>query len=225
MQKTVEQWQSAASMCELLAFSFRYPALELSEAVASGEWLDAAREIAAANGLELPADFGCEDLAQGRSGEAAADADALLHELRTESTRLFVGTPDAVTSPYEGVWRAGDDGVQALLFVNPHSMAVQRFCASCGLGQPEGTNEPLDHVATELELMEYLASVSAGIVELPEGAPAPEEFPGGSPQAAYGQFADDHAGVWMPRFAAKVAAQTRLPFYRAAAALLEVFCQ
>ncbi|MEI3231974.1 MAG: molecular chaperone TorD family protein [Gordonibacter pamelaeae] len=63
-----------------------------------------------------------------------------------------MGAPEPAVSPYEGVWRAADDGVQALLFVNPHSMEVERFMRACGLGRPEGTNEPLDHVATECEL-------------------------------------------------------------------------
>ena len=68
-----------------------------------------------------------------------------------------MGAPEAACSPYEGVWRAKAEGVQPLLFVNPHSMAVERFCKACGLGRPEGTNEPLDAVWTELELLEYLA--------------------------------------------------------------------
>ena len=122
-------------------------------------------------------------------------------------------------SPYEGVWRAADDGVQALLFVNPHSMEVERFMRSCGLGRPEGTNEPLDHVATECELLEHLALRAAG-AEPPEGAQAGSGLPGGSPAAAYGAFLEEHARAWMPRFADAVAAESRVPFYRDAAAFL-----
>lgn len=103
------------------------------------------------------------DRLDGRRGPGAAEAAALpdpddiQKELRPEATRLFVGAPEAACSPYEGVWRAKAEGVQPLLFVNPHSMAVERFCKACGLGRPEGTNEPLDAVWTELELLEYLA--------------------------------------------------------------------
>ena len=121
--------------------------------------------------------------------------------------------------PYEGVWRAADDGVRALLLVNPHSMEVERFMRSCGLGRPEGTNEPLDHVATECELLEHLALRAAG-AEPPEGAPADADLPGGSPAAAYGAFLEEHARAWMPRFAEAVAAESRVPFYRDAAAFL-----
>ena len=110
--------------------------------------------------------------------------------------------------------------MQALLFVNPHSMEVERFCKACGLGRPEGTNEPLDHVATECELLEYLALLAGGLAAPAEGAPAPEALPGGSPAAAYHEFLREHALTWMPRFAEKTASEARLPFYRAGAHLL-----
>ena len=147
-------WQARAAMCELLALSFRYPEDKvLAEAIASGEWGEAADEIAGALGIDWTA------AAAPGAAEAAAlpDPDDIQKELRPEATRLFVGAPEAACSPYEGVWRAKAEGVQPLLFVNPHSMAVERFCKACGLGRPEGTNEPLDAVWTELELLEYLA--------------------------------------------------------------------
>ena len=197
-------WATRATAWELAALSFRYPGPELEGAVASGEWAEAAREIAGALGLALPEGFGAGASAGG---------------LRPEATRLFVGAPEPAVSPYEGVWRAADDGVQALLFVNPHSMEVERFMRACGLGRPEGPNEPLDHVATECELMEHLALRAAG-AEPPEGAPAGADLPGGSPEAAYGAFLEGHARAWMPRFADAVAAESRVPFYRDAAAFL-----
>ncbi len=233
-----ELWQERATAWELSALSFRYPGEVLASAVASGEWADAACELAAALGFELPEGF-AED-ARAASGE---DPQALLHALRAEATRLFVGAPDPVCSPYEGVWRAADDGVQALLFVNPHSMDVERFCKSCGLDRPEGTNEPLDHASTECELLEHLAlrasallsegaetsedAGAPGCVGAPEAPEAPaatlpalEDLPGGSPEAAYRTFLDEHVRTWMSRFAASVAEESRHPFYRAAAALL-----
>ena len=206
-------WQARAAAWELAALSFRYPGAELAGAVASGEWAAAAREIAAALGLALP-----EGLGEGLSGRSGP-GDASAEGLRPEATRLFVGAPEPACSPYEGVWRAADVGVRALLFVNPLSMEVERFMRSCGLGRPEGTNEPLDHVATECELLEHLALRAAG-AEPPEGAPADADLPGGSPAAAYGAFLEEHARAWMPRFAEAVAAESRVPFYRDAAAFL-----
>ncbi|MBX9034554.1 molecular chaperone TorD family protein [Gordonibacter massiliensis] len=262
-------------MWELLAFSLRYPDAELAEAVASGEWADAASEVADALGLDAapcrsegaaegPARLRSESDAEApvpghpergaetpslcrpeqsaatpvpchpersaagaeskdlpQPGALAGDRvpDALLSSLRAEATRLFVGAPDAACSPYEGVHRAAEDGVQALLFVNPHSMEVERFMRACGLGQPEGTNEPLDHAATECELLQYLAMLEAGIAGPPEGT-GPAALPGGSPAAAYASFLEDHARAWMPRFAERLATESRESFYRAAAQLL-----
>ncbi len=144
---------------------------------------------------------------------------ALLRSLRVEATRLFVGAPEPAVSPYEGVARALAEGARPLLFVNPRSMDVERFVRSCGLGRPEGANEPLDHVAAECELLSYLASLAAG-APAPAGAPCGAALPGGSPQAAYAAFLDSHARRWMPAFAAAVRAEARAPFYGAAARLL-----
>ena len=163
-----------------------------------------------------------------------------------------MGAPQAACSPYEGVWRATAEGVQPLLFVNPHSMAVERFCKACGLGRPEGTNEPLDAVWTELELLEYLAlraaadaaeaegiaGDAAAVEDVVEDEDALEEFedagepgdvvasadlPGGSPEAAWDEFMADHARQWMPQFAEAVQEESRVPFYATAANLLGAF--
>ena len=216
-------WQAKATMCELLALSLRYPDEQLAEIVASGEWLDAAREVAGACGCTLSGDFGTEPLATCLDGAVAPDADVLMHALRAEATHLFVGAPDPAVWPFEGVWRAEDDGVQAYLFVNPHSLEVEHFCKACGLGHPEGTKDPLDHIAAELELLQYLAALEAGIVVPAEDGVAEVDVPGGSPAAAYAQFMDEHFMVWAPRFAEKLCAEARLPFYRAVGQLLAAF--
>ncbi len=206
-----ETWQVRATACELLALSLRYPTEELVDIVANQDWVGAAREIMDALGAELPDGWG-EDL-----GEVE------LHAFRAEATHLMVGAPTPAVSPYEGVWGAADDGVQALLFVNPHTMQVERFCKKCGLGQPEGTNEPLDHVATELELLQYLAGLAAGIMEPFEGHPALDTFPAGGPAQAYEAFMVEHAKAWMPRFADKLAQEARIPYYVAVGQLLAAF--
>ena len=204
-------WRTRATAWELLALAFRYPEPELAEAAASGEWADAAREVAEALALGLPEGWG-----EGLAGYGGREAEELLHALRAEATRLFVGAPEPAVSPYEGVWRAADDGAQALLFVNPHSMEVERFMKSCGVGRPEGTNEPLDRADAELEFLQYLCMLEAGIAEAPEGVEAPEDGWAG----AHARFLEEHALAWMPRFAGKTASESREPFYRAAGELL-----
>lgn len=219
---TPEEWQIRATANELLAFSFRYPSAELADALISGEWLDAACEIAAASNARLPKAFGSEGLTLDKNGKDVPNAEVLEHTLCAEATRLFIGAPDPVVSPFEGIWRAEDDGVQGLLFANPHSMDVERFFKSCGLVHPEGTNEPLDHIATELEALQYLAGLAAHLDD-PEIEKWAASLPGGSPSAAYDQFMSEHVSVWALRFAQKVQEETRLPYYRAAAQLLAAF--
>ena len=211
MMSGVAQWQVRAAACELLALGLRYPGEELAEAVSSGEWVEAAHEIWCALGIVLPDDW----------AQDVQDAD--VHVLRVEATRLFVGVPDPACSPYEGYWRAIDDGVQPLMFVNPRSMAVERFCKACGLGQPKGTNEPLDHIATEFELLQYLAALEAGIAQPLEGCPPVENFPEGGAGAAYSAFMHDHVLAFAPRFASLLEKKTRLPLYRSMARLLASF--
>lgn len=249
MTISADTWQARAALCELLALSFRYPQdCTLADAVASGEWGEAADEIANALDMKWSADA-VPSVAEAEAFPIPAE---LQKSLRAEATRLFVGAPTPACSPYEGVWRAGDDGVQALLFVNPHSMEVERFCKACGLGRPEGTNEPLDAVWAELELLEYLAlraAVDAGEAEgiagdaaVVEGAVADDdtldefedagepgdvvasaELPGSSPEAAWSEFMAEHVKTWMPRFAEKVQEHSRIPFYKQAASLLGAF--
>ncbi|MDO4291320.1 MAG: molecular chaperone TorD family protein [Eggerthellaceae bacterium] len=239
MTVSADVWQTRAALCELLALGFRYPeGDDLTQAVASGEWIDAAREIAEALGLDwVPSELltdgvgdadACGVGGLGSDGAAIeppsasdlADVSSLRTTLRAEATRLFVGAPDPEVSPYEGVWRAADDGVQALLFVNPHSMAVERFMKECGLGRPEGTNEPLDALWTELEFLQLVCMFESGMTEPPEGARLAE---GDSWAAVYERFLAEHVLTWAPRFAEKVRATARVSFYRETADLLAAF--
>lgn len=223
-ETSAEQWGLRAAAAEFLAFSLTYPSADLAEMVVDGRWLEAANEMAA----ELCVSWSKTDwedaLATGIDGALAKDGEALAGSLRAEATRLFVGAPDPLVSPYEGVWRAQNDGVKALLFVNPHSMDVERFIKECGLGRPEGTNEPLDHVVTELDLLAYLASLAAGDVAPDDAAPA-DALPGGDPASAYRQFFAEHPAQWLPSFAEALGDTTRLPYYHAVASLLKLSVQ
>lgn len=220
--KRFADWNVLATAWELAALSFRYPGNTLAQAVCSGEWADAACEVAVAIFKEASQTFSerllvaTEPLGEMRD----KSCDVLLHELRVEATRLFVGTPEAVCSPYEGVWRARADGVQPLLYVNPHSMDVERFCHACGFGRPEGTNEPLDHAATECELLEVLSFRASDVSPVDTYPVADADLPGGSSEAAYEQFIREHVAKWMPMFAQELRAQAQHPFFRAAAEYL-----
>ena len=209
---TQNDWNLRATFTELLSLSFRYPEHELANALATGEFVAATDEVLAA--MQITS-IDTEPLA----AYTTHDPEALLRTLRVEATHLFIGATDPIASPYEGVWAAIDDGVQPLLFVNPKSMQVERYMRSCGVGRPQGTNEPLDHIATELEFLSYLASIAAGIAEPPEGVSV-DDFPGGSAAAAYEQFMHEHLDTWAARFVQRVVAESREPFYTVMAQVL-----
>lgn len=216
-------WTARAVVCELLALSFRYPGEDLARALASGEWVEAAVELSDVLDLGLSEDFGENLVACAEDADSESSIESILHDLRVEATRLFVGAPEPACSPYEGTRRAEAEGAPVLMFVNPHSMEVERFCRACGLGRPEGTNEPLDHVATEFELLQILALRAAGADAVEGDGVAQAELPGGSAAAAYDAFVREHVRSWMLEFAEDVAVEARQPFYRAAAQLLRAF--
>lgn len=205
-------WGAQAMAYELMAITFRYPESTLVDALVSGEYVDSLKEVSEVLGMTL-----ANSESDALVSYHGTDAQTILRTLRVEATRLFVGSPDPVVSPYEGVWRAIDDGVQPLLFVNPHSMAVERLYRSYGLGQPEGKNEPLDHVATELEFLQYISMLAAEMIEPEAGISEPEA----GWASVHDSFLEEHFNVWVPRFAAKVVEETREPFYKAVGALLQ----
>ena len=83
------QWAVKASAWELAALSLKYPIATLVDAVASGEWADAAREITANLGVDLPPSFDAESSLARESLEQEGG----LERLKTEATRLFIGAP------------------------------------------------------------------------------------------------------------------------------------
>jgi TorA maturation chaperone TorD len=201
---TQDDWVTQAALCELFALSLQLPTRELVEALVSGEFADALREIGEKTGLDPSALSRAFSLLSGYVGQ---DADALFPVLRTEYTRLFVGAPKPVVSPYAGVWYARKQGVEPLLFVSTRAMECERFMRAYGVGQAEGKNEPLDHIATEFEFLQYLALINVGVAEAPRDIVVPEDV--------FSKFLSTYVSDWVGEFADTVAASSSLDFYKA----------
>jgi TorA maturation chaperone TorD len=199
---------------ELLAKSFLYPAASLAEAVANGDYAEAAGEVCIALGEEGGplGDGALGDALEGLAVYGGRDHDALLHELRIEHTRLFIGAPGPVISPYGGIWRAQRYGAAPVLFVSNEALAVEQAMRSAGIGNPQGSKEPLDHIGSELEFAQYLCLVLAGAERPHEKAELSE--------AGYREFVSKHIKSWNRDFADAVLAQSESPFFQAAARLL-----
>jgi TorA maturation chaperone TorD len=204
-----DEWVNRAALFELLALAFLFTKKELAVALVSNEYAEALLEISGANNI---AKEDLSTIALDLAVYHGADAEAVFHELRQEHTRLFIGSPESVVSPFAGVWYAEEIGVEPLLFVNKKSMAVERFMRSCGVGQPEGTNDPLDHIGTELEFLQYLCMLRAEAVQPSESIEMPE--------SAYEGFYVTHFSGFSKKFAAKTIKESRIPFFRTAAQVL-----
>lgn len=208
---TQEEWVVRGALCELLAKSLKLPTRELAEALVSGEFGEAFVEIGESVGIDPSI------LAQSQQRLAeyqGQDSEELFHNLRIEYTRLFVGAPNPVVWPYAGVWHALEQGVEPLMFVNPRTIEIERFMKSCGIGQSEGRNEPLDHIATEFEFLQYLALVNAGAILVSEGVDMSDD--------AFGSFLSRYVASWAGGLAQKVLKATKSAFYQAVAQFVQV---
>lgn len=201
---------SRASLYELLAMAFRYPDEALAGAVASGEFADACAEVCAANGIEEDSSLEIAGALRQYVGKESCE---ILHDLRREHTRLFIGKGKTLVTPYAGVWKSIKEGKQPLYMVGEESMDIERFMRRCGMGQPEGTNEPLDHISSLLEFLYYLCAVRVRAVAPPEYADVHDDD--------YEVFFSKHFDAFRHAFSEAVVRQSREPFFTVSAQLLK----
>ena len=203
-----EHWIDKAELFETLSLAYLYYQRETVEVLTTGAYADVLCEAMAAVGLDEGL---VSDVRATLAAYQGADVEELFHALRVEYTRLFVGAPHAIVSPYAGIWYAEEVGVTPVLFVNKESMAVERFMKACGVDRPEQTNEPLDHIGSEREFLEYLCLDCAGVVNKDA-----DIVPAGS----YETFYQERFIVFAKRFAAAVAQSSSEPLLRAASSVL-----
>lgn len=104
-----EAWTVRATAWELAAFSFRHPTRELAEAVACGEWADAAREVCGALDAKLPKELAEGVDFSGKSGSDSAESpnvlggsdatDRLFHRCAPRRRACSWGRPNLRAAP------------------------------------------------------------------------------------------------------------------------------
>lgn len=203
------QWMNKAAQYELLALAFAYPSEETTHALVSGEYAEAFEEIGA---LTDASPGYLADWAKALRAYAGLDRNEVLHRLRREYTRLFIGQGKTLISPYAGVWDALERGKEPILMIGAESMEIERFMRRCGIGQPEGTNEPLDHIASLLEFLYFLCLVKADAVKPANHADVRDDD--------YQAFFDDHFEVFSRAFANAVLENAKEPFFVSSARML-----
>lgn len=203
-------WMNKATYYEFLSMPFRYVPKEMVKALISGEYSEAYEEIGLANGLDSHV------IADRRSllciYEDTEEEGTLFHQLRKEYTRLYIGRENPLVTPYAGVWASLEKGEKPLLMVGKESMAIERFMRKCGMGQPEGTNEPLDHIASLLEFLYFLCLVKAEAVKPASYAEIADDD--------YETFFDEHFQPFAHAFANVTLAATEEPLFVCASHML-----
>jgi DMSO reductase family type II enzyme chaperone len=165
---------------------FAPPGAETHAVAQAGGWPGRLREAAALLGFGF--DFGSASLAGSVSPGA----------LQAEYLRLF-GAGEAAASPAPirgGAYLGGDP--------RRHTEDVARSFEYFGLKLAKTDTRPPDHLATELEFMQYLAFKEAA---------APSRRLGGSFHRAQEDFLERQLGSWLDEFAQRVETANALPLY------------
>lgn len=183
------------NMFRLLSTAFQPPTERLAGLVTSGAL---ARDVATTwRELDLPDDDAAAFVGTLSQAYENRDSNTVMHELRCENTRLFLGDRLLVENS-EGPWRKRVEGKQgAALMVNSYSVEVADFMRSCGIERRAGYNDCIDYVENEFEFAAMLTEQGEDALELLE------------------EFIAGHLKIWLPGFCDDVIAQTRTPYYRA----------
>ena len=185
----------------------------------SGEWADALDELRRAWGFAAMRPE-CGELTRADSGE---DPEAVLHALRQEATRLFVGPADACGKSVRKRLGGGAHPCGPAAFRQPLRHRRRALLRRMRPGSSSGHERIARPCFVELELLQFLASVESGAVDAASCGVALADLPGGSPATAFELFFDEHPAMWMCDFACEVERISSRVFYRAAARLLRDF--
>lgn len=199
MPAVPEQALARQELCRFLAGCFYEPGPEFAQERLLESIVDAALRIA-------------PELAEPAQRLARAFAEARLQDLLVDYTRLFLGAPQALASPYASVWLSGEPGL-----MQDSTMDLQRLYREGGFEiDPEFRDLP-DHVAVELEFL-YLLSHECNRARAAADAPALQ-----SALSLRQAFLAGHLGRWLAPFVAAVNAHAQCDFYRELATFTEVF--
>lgn len=193
-----------SNMFSLLSVGFAAPTIERARLMSDGTFAREVCETWAA--LGLPASE-ADAFARDMEAYRGRDAQEVLHEVRREYTRLFM--VDRLVENTEGAWRKRAAGHENVFYmINDISTAVQDFMRTCGVVRPAGYNDSVDLIDNEWYFCSILADDPAYLAE--SGLSAEEKLV---------EFTSEHLRAWVPGFSEQVIEQTRIPYYRALAAL------
>lgn len=143
---------------------------------------------------------------------AERDTEEVLHELRREETRLFIGENPLIENS-EGTYLQRKNGVkQPIRMISQHSVAVADFMRSCGVTRQEKYNDCIDYLENECDFCGYLATEPQYLIDL-----------GIDPLNKLDEFVNDHMLLWVPGFCSEVKTETKVSYYAGIALLMGAF--
>lgn len=155
---------------------------------------------------------GCDSAQVSARGMMAALAATSDNEMKVEHARLFVGPFELISPPYGSVYLE-----ERRKIMGDSTMAVQEMYRDAGLSLEE--KEAPDHIAFELEFMQYLI-LSELKAEAQGQDDRAQHFRG-----MQREFLGKYLGPWMQPFCALLRQGTDNGFYRKLADTLECFMQ
>jgi TorA maturation chaperone TorD len=209
--------QVAASRGELfrtLAEGFWDPTPELVQGLVDGSWPAHLKDSLAWLG-EDQAVFGgavglFDEAARLAQGSTPAD---FLQQLKITYASLFLGPPKPLVQPYESLYRDFGEPGEAVLFVGPSALAVEKAYRDAGLALSPDVREPPDHIATEFEFLYYLCQQEI------QGWQNADPVAARNWRQTERQFIEEHLLQWARPFFQEVSRLSDSVFYRGLAEL------
>jgi len=139
--------------------------------------------------------------------------------LAREHLRLFVGPGHIPCPPYEAVYRKDRPDFERGLVMGPSTAAVKRAYLAAGLDLSKTYSDLPDHIAAEMEFMQFLCVEEARLERLGNRVDAAKM------KEMQREFHKDHLELWAGDFADCILRSTASPFYKAAASVLKEFAK
>jgi TorA maturation chaperone TorD len=140
------------------------------------------------------------------------DLDQVRLELAMEYADLFLGLKGKPPHPSESVYRSKAH----IMFQGPRDEVLSTYWKA-GVDTVKEFKEPEDHIAIELQFMEYLCRKTREALERNEVQEA------GKLLQAQEKFIDDHLAKWVPQFTKDVEETATTDFYKGVAYITDAF--
>lgn len=214
VDNAADTWMELAAWFELLAHGLLKPTMITAQALCNGDYLQECQRIATTIGASLDTS---KQIEQNLLPYESQNDSEVFHSILREYTRLFVGTREALITPFVGIHIANMHGQHGMLFVGHESIEIERIMKRCGvaknlsLGQ---SNDPVDHVGTLCEFLKYLCLVNAKAIVPVKGAKIGDQ--------EFHLFMSEHFIPYAEWCAEELDKLSTVSFYKAIAIMLKI---